>query len=338
MPSPKTEILITGGAGYIGSHVALHLLDRYRVVVADNLSRGHRELVPASAEFHQVDLRDRPELLRLFRAHNFGAVIHLAGLAYVGESMDNPAPYFEHNVTAAQNLLDAMVSRQVAHLVFSSTCAVYGIPQTLPLTESHPLAPINPYGESKAIIERFLPWYDHAYRLRSVALRYFNAAGADGRGRSGEWHTPEPHLLPNLLTAAATDGPFTIYGTDYPTPDGTCIRDYVHVTDLAAAHAAALRYLLRGGASQVFNLGTGAGISVQQAVAAVQTVLQRPIATLVQPRRAGDPPALVADAGRARQQLGWRARHSGFLEIVETAWKWQQRPKPELARPAHIGV
>ena len=334
LSSPQDPVLVTGGAGYIGSHVVLRLLQDHPVVVVDNLSRGHRELIPKAAAFQHLDLRDRQGLMQLFHAHRFRAVVHLAGLAYVGESMLQPAIYFEHNVVAAQNLLDGMVAGSVTRLVLSSTCAVYGVPPSVPLTEAHPLAPINAYGESKAMIERFLPWYDRAYGLHSIALRYFNAAGADPEGRSGEWHDPEPHLIPNLLSAAASDTPFAVYGTDYPTSDGSCIRDYVHVADLADAHAAAVSHLLNGGHSLALNLGTGTGTSVLQAVHYAESVLGRRIAIARHARRPGDPPTLVAHADKAKKILGWQPRHSRFDEILETAWTWHLRRQPELAKRA----
>ncbi|MGH9475521.1 MAG: UDP-glucose 4-epimerase GalE [Terriglobales bacterium] len=317
-------ILVTGGAGYIGSHVVLRLQADFHVAVLDNLSCGHRQLLPPGTEFHHLDLRDRAGVSALFRDHHFDAVIHFAARAYVGESMQQPGRYFENNVTGTQNLLDAMTGTGVSTLVFSSTCAVYGTPQA-PLNETHRLAPINPYGESKAMVERMLHWYHQIHGLRYLALRYFNAAGADPQGRSGEWHEPEPHLIPRLLAAAEANLPFPVYGTDFPTRDGSCIRDFIHVTDLAEAHVAGLRYLEQGGAPGSVNLGTGTGISVLDAVARAQAVLDRPIAVEPQPRRAGDPAELVASADRAREMLGWVPQHSRFDHILRDAWAWQQR-------------
>lgn len=329
-------ILVTGGAGYIGSHVVARLCEALPTAVLDNLSCGHRELVPAQVPLYEVDLRDRERVLALFRAERFAAVVHLAARAYVGESMQDPGRYFANNVGGTQNLLDAMVMAGVPRLVFSSTCAVYGVPEG-ELTEEHPLAPINPYGESKLLVERMLRWYGEIHGLRYLALRYFNAAGADPQGRAGEWHEPEPHLIPRLLEAAANGAAFPVYGTDFATPDGSCVRDFIHVTDLAEAHAAGLAYLEQGGEPGAMNLGTGQGVSVLEAVSRAEEVLRMKIAIAREARRPGDPAALVASAGRAQRELHWTPRYSSFPEILRTAWTWQQRMPGIRRRAATAG-
>ena len=322
----KPSILVTGGAGYIGSHAVLELLPHFAVTIIDNLSRGHRELVPTGAVFLCADLRSQEQLQAVFGTRHFDAILHFAAYAYVGESMQEPGLYFENNVSGAINLLNAAVAAGVRQLVFSSTCAVYGIPATTPITETHSIAPINPYGESKAIIERMLHWYARQHGLRSVVLRYFNAAGADAQARSGELHHPEPHLIPNILrTAAGFQSELQIFGTDYPTPDGTAVRDYIHVTDLAEAHHAALRYLLTGGTDIVFNLGTGCGISVLEMIREAERVAGHRVAFAPAPRRPGDPPVLVADGKRAKQVLGWHPSRSDPESILASAWRWHQK-------------
>lgn len=314
------RVLVTGGAGYVGSHVAKALAGAgFEPVVLDDLSAGHRWAV-RWGPLVVGDLADRAPLERIFGGQRVEAVVHLAASAEVGESMRAPGKYFRNNVTAGFNLLDAMVEHGVRQLVFSSTCAVYGMPRSLPMAEGHPRDPVSPYGESKLMLERALRWYGRAHGLRWAALRYFNAAGADPDGELGEVHEPEGHLLPVALLAALGERPrLEVFGTDYPTADGTAVRDYVHVTDLAAAHVRALRHLLDGGEGGAFNLGTGEGRSVRQVIAAVEAAVGRPVPAREAPRRAGDPPTLVADARRAAEVLGWRPHRSDLQTLAATA-------------------
>lgn len=319
------NVLVTGGAGYIGSHTAkaLHRAG-FTPIVLDNLSMGHAWAVKWGP-LVQADLADREALLSAMRAHRVEAVIHFAASAYVGESMQNPAKYFRNNVTGTLNLLEAMQEAGVRHLVFSSSCATYGIPQELPIPEEHPQQPINPYGESKLMGERLLRWFGECHGLGWVALRYFNAAGADPEGELGEEHEPETHLIPLVIGAAlGVRGPVRVFGTDYPTPDGTAIRDYIHVSDLAQAHLRALEYLVQGGASQAFNLGTGVGHSVLEVIQTVERLGGRQVPFEEAPRRPGDPPVLVARAQKAASELGWKAQFSPE-EIIGTAWRWHSR-------------
>jgi len=305
-------------------------------VVLDNLSTGHRWAVKWGPLI-EGNLADSTFLRELITTHRIQAVIHFAAHAYVGESVKKPRQYFRNNVVATLNLLDALVDTGVRHIVFSSTCSTYGIPERSPIPEAHPQFPVNPYGESKLFIERALHWYGLAYGLCWVALRYFNAAGADPEGELGEEHHPEPHLIPRVIEAALGRLPrVQIYGTDYPTPDGTAIRDYVHVTDLAEVHVLALTYLLEGGESTAMNLGTGRGHSVQEVIAAVERVTGRRIPIQEAPRRPGDPPALVADPTRAVGLFRWRPRYSSIDTVVETALQWYTARTP-LARAATAG-
>ena len=319
-------ILVTGGAGYIGSHTAKALARAgYHAVVYDNLSRGHHWAV-RWGPLEQGDLLDRERLEKVLREHRIEAVLHFAALAYVGESMQAPELYFRNNVGGSLSLLDAMRAAGVRRLVFSSTCAVYGVPDVVPISEDHPKAPANPYGESKLMTEKLLLWEGVCHGLQWVALRYFNAAGCDAEGEIGEVHSPESHLIPSLLEAAmGLRGACPIFGSDYPTPDGTCIRDYVHVTDLAGAHVRALQYLEQGGGNIAVNLGTGDGYSVKQILAAAEAATGRTIPVDRQPRRPGDPPRLVAAATRASELLGWKPQHSAIDHILATAWAWQQK-------------
>jgi UDP-glucose-4-epimerase GalE len=281
----------------------------------------------------QGDLQETQRVQEVLERHQVEAVLHFAALAYVGESMQQPELYFRNNVGGTFSLLDAMRGAGVRRLVFSSTCAVYGTPRTVPIEESNPKAPESPYGESKLMVEQALRWEGVCHGLQWVALRYFNAAGCDAEGEIGENHAPETHLIPSLLEAALGRRPACpIFGLDYPTPDGTCIRDYVHVTDLGAAHVSALQYLESGGASVPVNLGTGDGYSVKQILAAAETVVGRPIPIVGQPRRPGDPPKLVAAAGLAQSLLGWKPRHSSIENILATAWRWASREIPVAAR------
>lgn len=317
------KILVTGGAGYVGSH-ACKALARigHQPVTYDNLSRGHRAAV-RWGPLEVGDLNDGARLREVIGRHRPDGAMHFAALAYVGESVTDPALYYRNNVGGTLTLLDALRESGIRTLVFSSTCATYGTPVRLPLTEDHAQRPINPYGSSKLMVERVLADYDAAYGLRSVALRYFNAAGADPDGECGERHEPETHAVPLAIMAAMGKGPpFRIFGTDYPTPDGSAVRDYVHVDDLADAHVAALTHLLGGGATEAFNLGTGTGTSVLELIASVERAGSRAVPVLRDARRPGDPPVLVADARRAKELLGWQPRYRAIDEIVRTAWSW----------------
>ena len=314
--------LVTGGAGYVGSHVVLALLDRGDdVVVLDNLSTGHRAAVPAGVQLAQVDLADHRDVAEVFAAWRFDAVFHMAALSLVGDSMKRPLHYIRTNVNNSVALAEAAVAAGVRRLVFSSTAAIFGVPKVTPIDERAANEPVNPYGESKLMVEQALAWADSAHGLRSACLRYFNAAGADPAGRAGEDHTPESHLIPRTILATLGQvEPVTIFGTDYDTPDGTALRDYVHVADLAAAHLAVLPRLEEG--SVAYNLGNGAGHSVREVIAAVERVSGRPVPHVVGPRREGDPPALVASSARIRAETGWQPTHDSLDEIVRTAWAW----------------
>jgi UDP-arabinose 4-epimerase len=320
------NILVTGGAGYIGSHTAKALaIAGHEPIVLDNLANGHDWAV-RWGPFEQGDLSDVEWLRSVFGRHRIEGVIHFAASAYVGESLTEPRQYFRNNTVNTLNLLDVMLAHGVRQVVFSSTCATYGIPERVPIDESHPQRPVNPYGESKLMVERILHWYGQAYGLLSVALRYFNASGADPDGEIGEDHDPETHLIPLVIDAArGTRPPVGVFGTDYPTPDGTAIRDYIHVMDLADAHVRAIDYLQRGGATTALNLGTGHGHSVRAVIEAVERVSRRPVPRTDSPRRAGDPPELVANARRAADVLGWTPRYPALDTIVEHAWRWQAR-------------
>ncbi|MGV8919512.1 MAG: UDP-glucose 4-epimerase GalE [Pseudomonas sp.] len=315
------KFLVVGGAGYIGSHMVKQLLGTgHDVVVADNFSNGYR------VEGVELDIADAQALASLFAEHHFEAVFHFASFIQVGESVAEPAKYYQNNLSATLTLLQAMVHAGVKNLIFSSSAAVYGDPLYTPIDEDHPKTPINPYGRSKWMVEQVLEDFDHAYGLKSVSLRYFNAAGADPDGELGERHEPETHLLPLILQAAAgRRSNITVYGRDYDTPDGTCIRDYVHVTDLCSAHSLAVDYLLEGGVSTALNLGNGEGFSVQQVIDAARRVTGRDIVTSDAPRRAGDPPRLVADSHRAKALLGWQPRFASLDQIVTHAWNWEQK-------------
>jgi UDP-arabinose 4-epimerase len=325
------SILIVGGAGYIGSQTAkLVAKSGQTPVVFDNLVYGHRWAVKWGPLI-EGDLVDTALVDRVFKEHKVTAVIHFAGYAYVGESVTNPRKYFHNNTANTLNLLDAMVDNGVRDIVFSSTCATYGEPQKVPIGEDHPQSPVNPYGESKLAVEKILHWYGGAYPLRYAALRYFNASGADPDGEVGEDHDPETHLIPLAIEAALGRRPgLDIYGTDYPTPDGTAVRDYIHVADLAAAHLLALDHLKNGATSLRLNLGTGQGHSVRAVIAAIEKASGRKVPVREVGRRAGDPPALVADARQAAAVLGWRATCSDLETIVQHALRWHQQGK----RPA----
>jgi UDP-glucose-4-epimerase GalE len=319
------RILVTGGAGYIGSNTTLQLLDAgYDVVVVDYLSRGKREAVDP-ARLRVVDLLDTDGLVRVMEEEPCEAVIHFAAFIAVGESMQVPEIYFKNNTAGSLSLLTAMLKAGIGKIVFSSTAAVYGMPERVPIPESEPRAPVNAYGESKVMVEKLLEWFDQIHGMRSVCLRYFNASGADPKGRAGEDHEPETHLIPLLFRAVQTGKPATLFGDDYDTPDGTCIRDYIHVTDLALAHIGAVQALASGSASKKYNVGTGHGYSVKEVLNAVEKVTGKKVPFKMGPRREGDPPSLVADSTRLQQELGWKPVYSELHQIVETAWEWAQR-------------
>lgn len=315
------KYLVVGGAGYIGSHMVKHLVgDGHDVVVADT------EAPAPDIEWVELDIADARALDRLFADYHFDAVFHFASFIQVGESVSDPGKYYQNNVAATLTLLQAMVRAGISYLIFSSSAAIYGDPHYVPIDEAHPKAPINPYGRSKWMVEQILEDFDRAYGLKSVCLRYFNAAGADPEGLLGERHEPETHLIPLILQAASgRREAITVFGHDYDTPDGSCIRDYVHVADLASAHALAVAYLLDGGASTAFNLGNGLGFSVQEVVDTARRVTDRPITVIDAPRREGDPARLVADAERAKSVLGWQPQFAGLEEIIGHAWDWEQK-------------
>ena len=315
------KIFVTGGAGYIGSVLVERLLGRgHEVIVYDNLRKGHRQAVAPEATLIEGDLLDQPALLAALDGRGIEAVIHLAASSLVGESVQFPHLYFTNNVIGGINLLEAMRQAGVGRLVFSSTAAVYGTPATMPITEETPTAPTNPYGESKLAFERILRWYDEAYGMRYVSLRYFNASGASER--YGEDHQPETHLIPNVLKVAAGEEPHVrIFGENYDTPDGTCIRDYIHVIDLADAHLLALGAMEKG--SEIYNLGYGSGYSVAEVVEMARQVTGRWISTEAGPRRPGDPPVLIASPDKIMRDLGWQPRHSELDRIIESAWRWR---------------
>ena len=319
-------ILVTGGAGYIGAHCVLALQEAgFKIIVLDNLVYGHREFVEGivNVTLIQGDISDRALLDQIFSQHTISAVLHFAAYAYVGESVQSPAKYYRNNVVGTLTLLEAMVAAQVQHLVFSSTCATYGIPRVVPIDEQHPQAPINPYGMTKLMVEQILDDFSTAYDFRSVRFRYFNAAGADPQGRVGEDHNPETHLIPLVLqTALGQRDAITIFGTDYDTPDGTCIRDYIHVTDLAQAHLLGLQYLLDGNPTNVFNLGNGDGFSVREVIETAKKVTQRPIAVIEGTKRPGDPASLIGSAQKAKQVLDWNPQYSAIATMIEHAWQW----------------
>jgi len=322
LASTPKRILVTGGAGYIGSTTSLLLLDAgYDVIVVDDLSRGHRDNVDPR-RLRQMNTLDTDGLTALLKAEPCDAVIHFAAYIAVGESMKVPEEYFHNNVAGSLSLFTAMIRTGVKALVFSSTAAVYGMPAAIPIPESLPYAAVNPYGESKVMVETMLKWLDSIHGLRSICLRYFNASGAEEKLRVGERHEPETHLIPLMLRAVRTGEPVTLFGNDYDTPDGTCIRDYIHVSDLAQAHILAVEHLLNGGASDRFNVGTGKGYSVSEVLHAVEQVTGKKVPYKFGPRREGDPPTLVADSTRLQQTLSWTPRSSDLAKIVETAWKF----------------
>jgi UDP-glucose 4-epimerase len=315
-------VLVTGGAGYIGS-VTVELLtaQQQTVVVLDNLSRGHRNAIQRDIPFYEGDVGDADVIRRITEEHEIESCIHFAAFAYVGESVEQPAMYFQNNVSQGINLLNALITARVKRLVFSSTCATYGEPKEIPISESHPQQPTNPYGWSKFMMERVMENYDHAYGLRSVALRYFNAAGATSE--HGEDHHPETHIIPNVIRVALGQLPYvSVFGSDYDTADGTAVRDYIHVSDLAAAHIAALEYLREGNKSTAVNLGTGRGYSVMEVVECARQVTGRQIEIKQEPRRPGDPSRLVANHQKAREVLGWQPAFENLEKTIGSAWDW----------------
>ena len=326
----KGKILVTGGAGYIGSHT-VRMMDEqgYDLVVIDNLVYGHKEaIVSPKVELVIGELADKTLLESLFEKHKFIAVIHFAAYAYVGESVTNPAKYYQNNFATPLILLDVMRAYGCDKFIFSSTCASYGNPVYIPIDENHPQNPINPYGQSKLMLEKAVKDYAYAYNFKYVILRYFNAAGCSEDGAIGEDHNPETHLIPLILDAIAGDRPnVTVFGTDYDTPDGTCIRDYIHILDLASAHILGLERLLTGGSSVICNLGTGNGASVQEVINVAEKVTGLKVPVIYGQRREGDPPSLVANPAFARQELGWEAKYKDINEIMRTAWAWKSGPK-----------
>ncbi len=329
MDASARTILVTGGAGYIGTHAVKALEDKgFQVIILDNLVYGHREPVEThlAAKIVVGDISDRELLSNLFSTTKIDAVMHFAAYAYVGESVSDPAKYYQNNVVGTIALLDTMRQHGIKNFIFSSTCATYGNPQQIPIDENHPQHPINPYGAGKFMVERVLQDYDAAYGMKSVIFRYFNAAGADPDGRFGEDHNPETHLIPLILQAAAGKrAAISVFGTDYETPDGTCIRDYIHVTDLAQAHVLGLEYLLAHQVSQIFNLGNGNGFSVNEVIDMAKTVTGKEITVETCPRRAGDPAILIGASAKAREMLGWKPEYADLKAIVTHAWNWHQR-------------
>lgn len=320
------KILVTGGAGYIGSHT-VKLLSRagFEPIIFDNLSSGHRQLI-TSGTFIQADLRQREKIDEVFSSHRVEAVIHFASLIQVGESYENPRRYYTHNLITSLNLLDAMIEAGVKKFVFSSSAAIYGEPREIPITEDHLVAPVNPYGQSKAFVEKILEDLARAHGLNYVSLRYFNAAGADPEAELGEIHEPETHLIPNLLLHLLHQKPyFELFGDDFPTPDGTAIRDYIHVVDLAEAHLLSLKLLLDKPVHEVINLGTGKGLSVKEVINQVEAVTGEKVRVKISPRRRGDVPILLASKEKATRLLGWNPKYSDIKIIIETAWNWHRR-------------
>ena len=329
MSVSQPTILVTGGAGYIGSHAALALKKAgYRVIVLDNLAYGHPEIIKDVVQVELVvgDTSDRSLLDNLFATHNIAAVMHFAAYIAVGESVQEPGKYYRNNVSSTLNLLEAAIAAGVKKFVFSSTCAVYGMPKEIPMTENHPHDPLSPYAASKDMVERILADFDRAYGLKSVAFRYFNASGADPSGKLGEDHDPETHLIPlALLTALGKRKSLYIFGTDYDTPDGTAVRDYIHVNDLADAHVLGVKYLLAGGESEVFNLGNGNGFSVREVIETARKVTGKEIPAIESERRPGDAPILVGSSDKARKILSWNPNYADLEKIISDAWQWHQK-------------
>jgi len=321
-------ILVAGGAGYIGSHTVKYLLkNNYNVVVVDNLVYGHREAV-LTDNFVEIDLKDKDGLDKVFKKYKIDAVVHFAAYSLVGESVTNPRKYYWNNVVNTLNLLDVMIENDVKNIVFSSTCATYGEPKYTPIDEKHPQSPINPYGKTKFMMEQIMADYDSAYGLKSVALRYFNAAGADAEGQLGESHTPETHLIPIVLQAVKGERDnITVFGTDYDTADGTCVRDYIHVEDLADAHMKAVEKLFETKQSYCINLGTGIGTSVKEIISATEEVTGKKVPVVYGERRPGDPAKLYASNQKSKDVLNWQPKYTNVKEIINTAWCWEQNKK-----------
>lgn len=321
------KILVAGGAGYVGSHFVARALEKnHDIVVVDNLVTGHRGSVPEKVTFYETDVRNRDEMRKIFENEKPDAVIHFAAASLVAESMVEPNKYFDNNTYGMVCLLDVMKDTGVKKIVFSSTAATYGIPEEIPIKEDDPTRPINPYGESKLMMEKIMAWADQAYGIKGVALRYFNVAGAIEDGSIGEDHGPETHLVPNILFAAlGKNDKIVMYGDDYDTPDGFNVRDYVHPIDLADAHLLALDYMDKTNKSNVFNLGSSSGFSVKQMVDAAEKVTGKTIPQEVGPRRAGDPDTLIADSSKAREVLGWKPQYDSVEDIIRTAWNWTQK-------------
>lgn len=318
------KLLVLGGAGYIGSHTTLELLENgHEVIIVDNLTTGYMAAVPHNAVFYQRDIRDKDFLVKLMKKENVDAVIHFAAFSLVGESTEKPLKYYDNNLYGTKVLLDAMVDAGVDKIVFSSTAATYGEPENIPILESDRTHPTNPYGETKLAMEKMIFWAAKAYGLHYVSLRYFNACGAHMSGSIGEAHNPESHLIPLVLQVPNGKREFvSIYGTDYDTPDGTCIRDYIHVTDLAKAHILAVEYLMKGGKSDIFNLGNGIGYSVKEVIETARKVTGHPIPAKEVERRSGDPARLVASGQKAKEILGWEPEIKDLSDIIASAWKW----------------
>ena len=320
------RLLVLGGAGYIGSHTALELIKKgHEVIVVDNLVTGYEKAIPDKAVFYQGDIRNFDFLDNLFKKERIDAVIHFAAYSLVGESVTNPLKYYDNNLYGTKVLLEAMIKNNVNKIVFSSTAATYGEPENIPILESDRTCPTNPYGETKLAMEKMFHWASKAHGLSYVSLRYFNACGADATGQFGEAHNPESHLIPLVLQVPnGKRESVSIYGTDYDTPDGTCIRDYIHVTDLAEAHILAVEYLANGGESDIFNLGNGVGYSVREVIETARNVTGHPIPATEVPRRAGDPARLVASGEKAKKILGWEPKIKKLDEIIASAWKWHK--------------
>jgi UDP-glucose 4-epimerase len=327
------KILVVGGAGYIGSHMVKDLLDvGHDVITLDDLSTGHRDLLPGGT-FVEGDLGDKDILNQLFSTHNISAVMHFAAFSLVGESVENPLKYYRNNLAATTVLLSEMVRHRVKRFIFSSTAAVYGEPLEIPITENHPSNPTNPYGATKIAVERMLHDCDSSYGLKYISLRYFNASGADESGTIGERHTQETHLIPLILKVATGERKdVRIFGTDYPTPDGTCIRDYIHVSDLTRAHLLALQELLSGGESAVFNLGNNQGYSVREVVELAKKVTGKKIPVIEADRRPGDPAILIASSEKIKASLGWKPKFENLETIIKTAWVWHQNEASNITR------
>ncbi len=320
------NILVLGGAGYIGSHTVKALCELgYNVIVIDNLITGYEKAINPNAKFYKGDIRDKEFLNTVFQSEKIDAVIHFAAYSLVGESVENPLKYYDNNLCGTKVLLESMVENNIKKIVFSSTAATYGEPKNIPILETDPTEPTNPYGETKLAMEKMFKWTANAHGLKYVSLRYFNACGADESGLIGESHNPESHLIPIILQVPNKQRKHvSIFGTDYPTSDGTCIRDYIHVTDLAQAHILAVNYLLDGGDSDIFNLGNGVGFSVRDVIETARKVTGHPIPAVESLRRAGDPAILIASSQKAKDILGWKPQHDSLEEIIESAWRWHK--------------